>query len=468
MGDELTFDYCSFTESEKEFLNSVCLCGSATCRGFYLSCTRSHFDTFKEAERVLLDNPHKSFLTWNAILLKSCVTSFDDFKAKELMKYSIGPNVFKNSPAWLRVWAFYILQEILRERNDLYDFYFEQNREAVRAKPLLTLSEKQRILRYNIESLFDQRIQNLLITLDKVLHFLDRQSPLLINSSPLVLTKLRDTIDHVCRLLRSCLRVKNFSDEALKTKVEGYLVDRTLPQEDLRRLPHRESVKDLKILINGKYLLLLLSEYFRQNSKVHGTHPALAEVLYFASMTKLHFHLNDFAGFEMEVDIRECDLTNHAKLFTKSTEPPKTQLSQARNVICSIKKHIPAKYIWAQLIFWNKQTLARPELHLEFSSRGTLVLPDLFDSFMSFDRSLGNFYPHDSRTEWLDSVRGAPGRSWGDGMEWSFSNSHQIYGTFLSDDFFLNANQRFTILEGVDSGIVFKLTVFNKVWRQLC
>lgn len=366
------------------------------------------------------------------------------------------------------MWAFYILQEILRERTDLYKFYFDEPRDTVRAKELAMLPEKQRIWRYNIENLFDQRVQNMLISLDKVLHFLDRQSPSLVNTSPLILTKLTHSTEHVCRLLRSCLQVKDFGDLALKAKVECFLETRSLPEEDLRKLPHHGSVQDLKVLINGKYLLLLLSEYFRQNSKVHGSHPALAEVLYFQSMTKLHFHMNDFQGFEMQVDIRDCDLTNHNKLLTKSTEPPEAQLDQARRVICSIKKRIPAKYVWAQLIFWNKQTLVRPELQLDFASRGTLVFPDLYDSFVSFDRSLGNFYPHDSRTEWLEAIRGAPGRSWGEGMEWAFANEAQIYGSFLSDDFFLNANQRFTILEGVDNGLVFKLTVFNKVWRQLC
>ena len=34
--EELTFDYHSFTESETEFYNAVCFCGSAGCSGTYL------------------------------------------------------------------------------------------------------------------------------------------------------------------------------------------------------------------------------------------------------------------------------------------------------------------------------------------------------------------------------------------------------------------------------------------------
>lgn len=35
-GEELTFDYSSVTESEKEFRSAICLCGTRNCRGSYL------------------------------------------------------------------------------------------------------------------------------------------------------------------------------------------------------------------------------------------------------------------------------------------------------------------------------------------------------------------------------------------------------------------------------------------------
>lgn len=35
-GEELTFDYASVTESEKEFKAAICLCGTRQCRGSYL------------------------------------------------------------------------------------------------------------------------------------------------------------------------------------------------------------------------------------------------------------------------------------------------------------------------------------------------------------------------------------------------------------------------------------------------
>lgn len=35
-GEELTFDYASVTESEKEFRTAICLCGTLHCRGTFL------------------------------------------------------------------------------------------------------------------------------------------------------------------------------------------------------------------------------------------------------------------------------------------------------------------------------------------------------------------------------------------------------------------------------------------------
>lgn len=45
-GEELTFDYCSFTENEQEYKDSICLCGNAQCNGFYLQYSKKHLSSF--------------------------------------------------------------------------------------------------------------------------------------------------------------------------------------------------------------------------------------------------------------------------------------------------------------------------------------------------------------------------------------------------------------------------------------
>jgi len=44
-GEELTFDYCSVTESESEQKNSHCLCGHSSCKGFYMGHTKKHLQS---------------------------------------------------------------------------------------------------------------------------------------------------------------------------------------------------------------------------------------------------------------------------------------------------------------------------------------------------------------------------------------------------------------------------------------
>ena len=41
-GEELTFDYCSYTDSEKELKNALCLCGNTHCKGNYLGYSKKH------------------------------------------------------------------------------------------------------------------------------------------------------------------------------------------------------------------------------------------------------------------------------------------------------------------------------------------------------------------------------------------------------------------------------------------
>ena len=52
LGEELTFDYASVTESEKEFRSAICLCGTANCRGSFLYFSGSK--AFMQASTTLL------------------------------------------------------------------------------------------------------------------------------------------------------------------------------------------------------------------------------------------------------------------------------------------------------------------------------------------------------------------------------------------------------------------------------
>ena len=63
-GQELTFDYCSFTDEKSEYDNAICLCATTLCRGKYL-----HFNKTQDAFKYL--NTNHCFLHRNKMLLLS-------------------------------------------------------------------------------------------------------------------------------------------------------------------------------------------------------------------------------------------------------------------------------------------------------------------------------------------------------------------------------------------------------------
>lgn len=465
-GDELTFDYCSFTESEKEYQNSVCLCGSSHCRGYYLSCNRKHFHVFSTARSVLLDNSDKCFLVWNMILLKSCVSRFDSFKEKSLKRFAIGKNILKNSPEWLKTWAYFVVEKILKERAGLYDFYFQKKRDEVLQMVLEDLKPLERNWRYEIENLFEQRLQNLIISLDKALNFLDRQKVELDNFEPLQLKSLRISLRTTKSLLQTLVNYSPLQDEQLELKVKGFIENETLPEEDEKNIPKEIEEPRLRALVRAKYLIFLLSDYFKHNSASHDYHPALGDILYFHSMTKMTFSMNSFSGFEIEIHVRDCDLTNPLKLLKPSSLSEIEQQNRTNQIIYTMKKKIAASYLWGQLVFWNKQTIEKPEASLSAGRRGTLTYPEITQSFLSPNRKHWQKYPWGSRKNWLESIRDKPGDYWPIGDGWSYENKEKIYGTFLSDDFFLDTNNRFRIIENIDNSIPFKFGVFMNIWKN--
>ena len=63
-GEELTFDYSSVTENEKEFKQAICLCGTRMCRGSFL-----YFLGTKAFTQVM--NKHHTFIDRQVLLLRT-------------------------------------------------------------------------------------------------------------------------------------------------------------------------------------------------------------------------------------------------------------------------------------------------------------------------------------------------------------------------------------------------------------
>lgn len=468
-GDELTFDYCSFTESEKEYQNSICLCGTSLCRGYYLSCNRKHFHIFSDAKNLLLDNSDKCFLLWNAILLKSCVSTFDKFKAAKLMKYSIGQNIFKNSPSFLKTWAYFVLEQVLKEREALYKFYFLDERDNVIEKCLVDLKDIEKDRKYQIENLFEQRLQNLIISLDKSINFLDRQKNSHEIMNPLVIMKDCEILEYSIDILEIVLKKEKINDDQLKLRILEFVKNQIISEEETKLIPNfDEHSVILRKLIFCKLLILQLSEYFQKNAWSHKSHIGLSDILYFHSMTKVNFTTNQFSGFDIEINVRDCDLTNPHKLLNLNPNDILTQQIETKQVIYTMKKKIAASYLWGQLVFWNKQTIEKPEASLSAGRRGILTYPEISQSFLKDRRNKIDKFPNGSRKKWLENIRDKPGDYWPIGDGWSYENKNKIFGTFLLDDFFLETHNRNVILDNINNDLVAKEKIFNNVWKNYC
>ena len=99
--EELTFDYNSITENQKEYQMAICLCSSYFCRGHYLILSNSMI--FTE-----IINKFHTFLHRNAILLKASYMAEQPLKNYEinlLKKYSIGNSLLNKCPIWLQRWT---------------------------------------------------------------------------------------------------------------------------------------------------------------------------------------------------------------------------------------------------------------------------------------------------------------------------------------------------------------------------
>ena len=335
-GEELTFDYCSFTESETEFRNSVCLCGTLLCKGHYLGYTKKHVNFFAGEEKsLLLDHSATFFMVNNACVLKGCLTSFDDKKAKLLLEYGLGDNTFKDAPLWLKNWAFFVLETIIKERSDLYKKLLDKEyfRNVNEMNPL---SQKEVLAKFEIDSLYFQRINNLIISIDKMGFFIRKQNKKFKTLKPLKQLNLTQHINIIKKILenvKDCL-----SRETTKATIEE--VDSYLKNKPTTTIPNLLSDisknKKYKRFLKGKFLLLKLSSLLH-NSKEEPIR-ALGDILHFSALTIVYFTSTTYDSFSIPIDVRHCDLTNSKRSLQLNTAPESEQLDSLLAPIITLQK----------------------------------------------------------------------------------------------------------------------------------
>ena len=110
-GEELCFNYCSLTESEKEFEAAVCLCGTEVCLGRFLQLA-------SDKKHLAIMKQYHTFVDRNYILYKAVtnpqITIEDE---KRLNEFGLKYSVMREVPDWLKKWASLICEYILFEED---------------------------------------------------------------------------------------------------------------------------------------------------------------------------------------------------------------------------------------------------------------------------------------------------------------------------------------------------------------
>ena len=341
-GEELTFDYCSFTESETEFKNSVCLCGTLLCKGHYLGYTKKHVHFFSgEAKKYLLDNTNSFFLRNNAAVLKACLSSFNKEKEEFLLKNGLGDNTFKDAPNWLKNWAYNVLKTILMERETLYrellGFEFADIGQSSNM-----MSPQQIQIKFETDSLFFQRINNLIISIDKMGFFIRKQSQTQKKEKPLRLLKPKEYVSMIKRVMQ---QLKDHISSKLPVNIQK-LIDCYLDQaksfksnqlfQKMKTLSEPISNIDVLKVIEGKHIMLLISDFLQKTEKPQLK--AMGDIIYLMAFTVAYFFGHTYDSFSINIAVRECDLTSSKRALLHNSQSEEEQIAKLISPIITLPK----------------------------------------------------------------------------------------------------------------------------------
>lgn len=483
-GEELTFDYSSVTESEKEFREAICLCGTHMCRGSYLYFTGSR------AFMQVMTRKH-NMLHRQAILCRAGMEPKTDDDRARLKRYGIGNSCLGSEETgdraapWLEKWAALICEYLEDEEACLRDELL--NRDPFKAYTEATAAAEAKGVVAN-------RVQNVAITLDKVRTFLSMPGQ---PEGP-VLRPLSDdeVIDHLWRgpksvgkrLLKGALGVTGASattvralsiadsDEALEETINGMMNRLSTVMKQMCKVGLKPATTPAAA---RKCLQGLVDAMRVVDLEVQGGLTAAADIGQLYASTKRWItcerDYKSFSSRPVPINLQDLFLNREATQLAAPpaapTSPPTASAPAAAgnvaieaaappppapvrtpeeeaaalaaatkhaNALAKRNQNNPALrktyrplYLWGQLNGWFKQTVNDPTASLSAERRGTLSLPDIESCFGGTGK--GRYGPKE-RFELVEHIEKRPDSMWKTGTQWSFRNDAKIYGSPMFDD----------------------------------
>jgi len=384
-GQELTFDYHSFTELADEYSKAICLCASSTCRGHYLSLS-------KNSQSPEFFNEEHGFLARMACIVRASMGPLTASDEQILISNHLQERALSNSPVWLKKWCAEILKSIEKEISQKEDEYERKNN-------------------------YSSYLQNLVLSLDKVKHCLSQhQAAVGSPPCPLEVISEAETAEYLWGRSEGSIRWQ------LEELYSSIYVDYKAAVSSLLAAEPK-SVEEIRIH------LLQFRDFIRGMGKEEWSCQGVADILHLIAYTRFWVRQNLFHCFNSpSVSVRFCDIT--------STPPSGKSLD---DVWMSDKKTYSSTFVEGTLAGWFKQTVEKPHASLSSDKRGSMCLPNL-DTVIS--GLSGTIYTPKMRAKLLQHLQTRPQQPWpskvreneGNRTSWNhYHNQAKVQGSPMLD-----------------------------------
>ncbi|PIA58437.1 hypothetical protein AQUCO_00500399v1 [Aquilegia coerulea] len=442
-GEEITFDYNSVTESKEEYEASVCLCGNHICRGSYLNLTG------EGAYQKVLMECH-GMLERHGLMLEACESNFvseEDYI--DLGRAGLGSCLLAGLPVWLVAYAARLVRFINFERTQLPEEILRRNLEEKRKyfSEMFVSDEKTEASDAEVqaEGVYNQRLQNLALTLDKVRYVMrcvyhDPQQappPLKKLTPEEVVSVLWKGEGSLVEELLECMAPH--TEEQLFNDFQSEIHD------------HDPSGSD-NLMVELQKSLLWLRERVRGLPCTYKCrHDAAADLIHIYAYTKCFFR------------VQEYKTVTSPPVYISPLDLGPKYADKLGSGFKEYSKKYGENYCLGQLMYWHSQNNADPDCCLLEARRGCLSLPEISSFYAKANKpSIQRVYgPRDLRFM-LSRIEKHPQRPWPADRIWSFKSVSQVFGSPMLDA----VVNKTSVDKDMLSWLKFRTPVFQAKWDK--
>ncbi|KAL8478350.1 hypothetical protein ACS0TY_030310 [Phlomoides rotata] len=409
-GEEITFDYNSVTESKEEYEASVCLCGNQVCRGSYLNLTGEG-----AFQKVLKE--HHGLLDRHRLLLEACeLNSVSEEDYIDLSKAGLGSCLLGGLPDWLIAYSARLVRFINFERTKLPNEILKHNiEEKKRYFAEINLDVEKSDAEIQAEGVYNQRLQNLALTIDKVRYVMrcvfgdPKKAP-----PPLERLSPEAAVSYLWKGEGSLV-------EELIQCIAPHTEDATLRDLKAKICAHDPSGSNDTETKLRKSLLWLRDEVRNLPCNYKSRHDAAADLIHIYAHTKYFLR------------IREYKTVTSPPVYISPLDLGPKYADKLGSGVHEYCKTYGETYCLGQLMFWHSQN-AEPDATLVKASRGCLSLPDIGSFYAKVQKpSRQRVYGPRTVKFMLSRMEKQPQRPWPKDRLWSFKGSFKFVGSPMLD-----------------------------------